>query len=69
MYHETTFTLPFLAPSPRQRCRIRTNPWLSTLDGSLAGTNIKKTELDSGSTTSSGIKSSSGTDDNKKDSK
>ncbi|XP_058465313.1 homeobox protein 5 [Malaya genurostris] len=57
------------SPSPRQRCRIRTNPWLSTLDGSLAGANLKKTDQDSGSTTSSGIKSSSGTDDNKKDPK
>ncbi|XP_058833760.1 uncharacterized protein DDB_G0283357 [Topomyia yanbarensis] len=57
------------SPSPRQRCRIRTNPWLSTLDGSLAGASLKKTDQDSGSTTSSGIKSSSGTDDNKKDPK
>uniref|UniRef100_A0A182WMJ0 Uncharacterized protein n=1 Tax=Anopheles minimus TaxID=112268 RepID=A0A182WMJ0_9DIPT len=55
------------APSPRQRCRIRTNPWLTTADGALASANcIKRTEQDSGST-SSGIKSSSGTDDNKND--
>ncbi|EAA09737.4 AGAP004835-PA [Anopheles gambiae str. PEST] len=52
-------------PSPRQRCRIRTNPWLTTADGALASANcVKRTEPDSGST-SSGIKSSSGTDDNK----
>ncbi|XP_055528642.1 uncharacterized protein LOC129720839 isoform X2 [Wyeomyia smithii] len=57
------------SPSPRQRCRIRTNPWLTTLDGSLASTSLKRTDQDSGSTTSSGIKSSSGTDDNKKDCK
>ncbi|XP_053687965.1 uncharacterized protein LOC128737367 [Sabethes cyaneus] len=57
------------SPSPRQRCRIRTNPWLTTLDGSLASASLKRTDQDSGSTTSSGIKSSSGTDDNKKDSK
>nr|XP_029722371.1 hornerin-like [Aedes albopictus] len=57
------------SPSPRQRCRIRTNPWLTTIDGSLASAGLKKTDQDSGSTTSSGIKSSSGTDDNKKDSK
>ncbi|XP_053662868.1 uncharacterized protein LOC128712000 [Anopheles marshallii] len=55
------------SPSPRQRCRIRTNPWLTTADGALASANcIKRTEHDSGST-SSGIKSSSGTDDNKND--
>uniref|UniRef100_A0A182RQH0 Uncharacterized protein n=1 Tax=Anopheles funestus TaxID=62324 RepID=A0A182RQH0_ANOFN len=55
------------SPSPRQRCRIRTNPWLTTADGALASVNcIKRTEQDSGST-SSGIKSSSGTDDNKND--
>ncbi|XP_050073419.1 uncharacterized protein LOC126561358 [Anopheles maculipalpis] len=55
------------SPSPRQRCRIRTNPWLTTADGALASANcIKRTEQDSGST-SSGIKSSSGTDDNKND--
>uniref|UniRef100_A0A1S4GMA8 Uncharacterized protein n=1 Tax=Anopheles gambiae TaxID=7165 RepID=A0A1S4GMA8_ANOGA len=53
------------SPSPRQRCRIRTNPWLTTADGALASANcVKRTEPDSGST-SSGIKSSSGTDDNK----
>ncbi|XP_053673944.1 uncharacterized protein LOC128724203 [Anopheles nili] len=57
------------SPSPRQRCRIRTNPWLTTADGALASANcLKRTEQDSGST-SSGIKSSSGTDDNKHDSK
>uniref|UniRef100_A0A182K9F8 Uncharacterized protein n=1 Tax=Anopheles christyi TaxID=43041 RepID=A0A182K9F8_9DIPT len=56
-------------PSPRQRCRIRTNPWLTTADGALASVNcIKRTEPDSVST-SSGIKSSSGTDDNKNDNK
>uniref|UniRef100_A0A182Q9G2 Uncharacterized protein n=1 Tax=Anopheles farauti TaxID=69004 RepID=A0A182Q9G2_9DIPT len=55
------------SPSPRQRCRIRTNPWLTTADGALASANcLKRTEQDSGST-SSGIKSSSGTDDNKND--
>ncbi|XP_035912237.1 uncharacterized protein LOC118512227 isoform X2 [Anopheles stephensi] len=55
------------SPSPRQRCRIRTNPWLTTADGALASAScIKRTEQDSGST-SSGIKSSSGTDDNKND--
>ncbi|ETN59810.1 hypothetical protein AND_008586 [Anopheles darlingi] len=56
------------SPSPRQRCRIRTNPWLTTADGALASNGIKRTEQDSGST-SSGIKSSSGTDDNKHDNK
>ncbi|XP_055602696.1 uncharacterized protein DDB_G0283357 [Uranotaenia lowii] len=57
------------SPSPRQRCRIRTNPWLTTLDGSMTnGSTHKSKDQDSGST-SSGIKSSSGTDDNKKDSK
>ncbi|XP_058123641.1 uncharacterized protein LOC131281332 [Anopheles ziemanni] len=54
------------SPSPRQRCRIRTNPWLTTADGVLASNCLKRTEQDSGST-SSGIKSSSGTDDNKND--
>ncbi|XP_055620668.1 uncharacterized protein LOC129764977 isoform X2 [Toxorhynchites rutilus septentrionalis] len=57
------------SPSPRQRCRIRTNPWLTTIDGSLASANLKKSDQDGGSTTSSGIKSSSGTDDNRRDSK
>ncbi|XP_058065847.1 uncharacterized protein LOC131215475 [Anopheles bellator] len=56
------------SPSPRQRCRIRTNPWLTTADGALASNCLKRTEQDSGST-SSGIKSSSGTDDNKNDHK
>ncbi|XP_055916591.1 uncharacterized protein LOC129949266 isoform X1 [Eupeodes corollae] len=57
----------FESPSPRQRCRIRTNPWYSTTDTSSSGTTIattqaflaaKKMELDA-SSSSSGIKSSS----------
>lgn len=56
------------APSPRQRCRIKTNPWLSTPETSTANGNsmVKKMDIDT-SSTSSGIKSSSdaGTDDKK----
>lgn len=57
-----------VAPSPRQRCRIRTNPWLSTPDATAAVPNgnamMKKMDIDT-SSTSSGVKSSSdaGTDD------
>lgn len=48
------------APSPRQRCRIRTNPWFSSIDPSvLIGVNkMKAIDLDINST-SSGVKSSS----------
>lgn len=61
----------FVAPSPRQRCRIKTNPWLSTPETSAALANgnsiTKKMDIDT-SSTSSGIKSSSdaGTDDKKR---
>lgn len=57
-----------IAPSPRQRCRIKTNPWLSTPDTAISmamGNSVmKKMDIDT-SSTSSGIKSSSdaGTDD------
>lgn len=57
----------FIAPSPRQRCRIRTNPWFSSIDPAiLAGINSsKKLDMET-SSTSSGIKSSSdaGIEDN-----
>jgi hypothetical protein len=53
----------YTAPSPRQRCRIRTNPWFSNnVDPILLNVDSKKfsnkKDLDSGST-SSGIKSNS----------
>ncbi|KAJ6643991.1 hypothetical protein Bhyg_08956 [Pseudolycoriella hygida] len=55
------------APSPRQRCRIRTNPWFQAIDPTCIISNCgnsKKIEMDT-SSTSSGIKSSSeaGTDE------
>lgn len=57
------------APSPRQRCRIKTNPWLSTPETAVGNSNsiMKKMDIDT-SSTSSGIKSSSdaGTDDKKR---
>ncbi|XP_032571586.1 uncharacterized protein LOC6618912 isoform X1 [Drosophila sechellia] len=51
----------FESPSPRQRCRIRTNPWYNT--GELLPTSSGPTRMDldatsTTSTTSSGIKSS-----------
>lgn len=56
------------APSPRQRCRIRTNPWFSSVDPEpfniptdfKAGSKLRK-DRDSGdsATSSSGIKSNS----------
>ncbi|CAD7077277.1 unnamed protein product [Hermetia illucens] len=63
----------FESPSPRQRCRIRTNPWYSTTETSSSGGGggtaglpatcnylPKKIEIDA-SSSSSGIKSSSET--------
>lgn len=55
-----------IAPSPRQRCRIRTNPWFQTIDPTCIvpnSSNSKRIDMDT-SSTSSGIKSSSenGTD-------
>lgn len=50
--------LIFTAPSPRQRCRIRTNPWFSNADPIIVPPFNGKKDLDSGST-SSGIKSNS----------
>jgi hypothetical protein len=64
MFGEENFELSnfaFSAPSPRQRCRIRTNPWFftaeaqATLNGDLEA---KKNDMDTAST-SSGIKSNS----------
>lgn len=59
------------APSPRQRCRIKTNPWLSAPETTVTVGNtnsmVNKMDIDT-SSTSSGIKSSSdaGTDDKKR---
>lgn len=55
------------APSPRQRCRIRTNPWLTVADGDSTTTMSvapKIMDCETGST-SSGVKSNSdvGTDE------
>ncbi|XP_037049316.1 serine-rich adhesin for platelets isoform X2 [Bradysia coprophila] len=55
------------SPSPRQRCRIRTNPWFQAIDPTCIvpnSNNSKRIDMDT-SSTSSGIKSSSdaGTDD------
>ncbi|KAH8401904.1 hypothetical protein KR009_008625 [Drosophila setifemur] len=52
----------FESPSPRQRCRIRTNPWYNTAEHlpALAGPGPVRMEMDATSTTSttsSGIKS------------
>jgi hypothetical protein len=63
----TTDYLPFSAPSPRQRCRIKTNPWLSTIEPEPlimpavnSPSNKKRDRNSTGSTTSSsGIKSNS----------
>ncbi|XP_055379416.1 putative uncharacterized protein DDB_G0282133 isoform X2 [Condylostylus longicornis] len=49
------------SPSPRQRSRIRTNPWYSTPESSFSTStshSVKKTDLDT-SSSSSGIKSNS----------
>lgn len=59
--------LHIIAPSPRQRCRIRTNPWFQTIDPTCIIPNCgssKRIDMDT-SSTSSGIKSSSeaGTDE------
>jgi hypothetical protein len=59
--------LNFSAPSPRQRCRIRTNPWFSSVDPEPFNIPIefkpdaKRRNRDSGdsATSSSGIKSNS----------
>ncbi|XP_016981311.1 uncharacterized protein LOC108046224 isoform X2 [Drosophila rhopaloa] len=51
----------FESPSPRQRCRIRTNPWYNTGEHLPASSGPTRIELDATSTTSttsSGIKSS-----------
>lgn len=63
MYICVTHASGRAAPSPRQRCRIRTNPWLSIADGS--GSNAatmpatpKIMDCETGST-SSGVKSNS----------
>ncbi|XP_017120227.1 LOW QUALITY PROTEIN: uncharacterized protein LOC108141389 [Drosophila elegans] len=51
----------FESPSPRQRCRIRTNPWYNTgehLPASAGSTRIEQDATSTTSTTSSGIKSS-----------
>lgn len=62
--------MSFTAPSPRQRCRIRTNPWFSTAEVQNLNSNIsgKIQDIETSSTTSSGIKSNSdnGSDDKKK---
>lgn len=65
---EIYFLLPLLAPSPRQRCRIRTNPWFSSVDPEPftistdfnPGGKLRR-DRDSGdsATSSSGIKSNS----------
>ncbi|SPP74484.1 uncharacterized protein LOC117592200 isoform X1 [Drosophila guanche] len=51
----------FESPSPRQRCRIRTNPWYSTAEhmppSSSAPTRLELDATSTTSTTSSGIKS------------
>jgi hypothetical protein len=55
------FRFSTLAPSPRQRCRIRTNPWFFTAEAQATmngGFEPKKNDMDTGST-SSGIKSNS----------
>lgn len=64
--HTNKTIILYLAPSPRQRCRIRTNPWVSntdTLSSSNTSFPARKIENDSNSS-SSGLKSSSdaGTD-------
>lgn len=68
VYKNVTIT----APSPRQRCRIKTNPWLSTPETNPSAVGncnsmMKRMEIDT-SSTSSGIKSSSdaGTDEKKR---
>ncbi|KAH8252509.1 hypothetical protein KR032_000281 [Drosophila birchii] len=51
----------FESPSPRQRCRIRTNPWYNTGEHLAPSSGPARLELDATSTTSttsSGIKSS-----------
>ncbi|XP_017045156.1 uncharacterized protein LOC108090810 isoform X2 [Drosophila ficusphila] len=51
----------FESPSPRQRCRIRTNPWYNTAEHLPASSGPTRVEVDAASitsTTSSGIKSS-----------
>lgn len=50
-----------VAPSPRQRCRIRTNPWFSSIDQPTPAVGLglsKRNDMET-SSTSSGIKSSS----------
>lgn len=55
--------LQIAAPSPRQRSRIRTNPWFSSADPAclINGNGGKKMDADTSSTSSGCIKS--GTDE------